>query len=145
MTQPRAPLGRAAVRPARSGPHHGVRALITGAGRGVPGPGIDPALIERFSGRGTILGMHNDTIAAPDLSWQEQALCAQTGSEFFFPEPGSSVREAKRICGLCEIRSACLEYALDHDERFGVWGGLSEKERLSLRRTQDQQQHQQQY
>lgn len=112
---------------------------------GAPGLGIDPALIERFSVRGTILGMHNDTIAAPDLSWQEQALCAQTGSEFFFPEPGSSVREAKRICGLCEIRSACLEYALDHDERFGVWGGLSEKERLSLRRTQDQQQHQQQY
>jgi WhiB family redox-sensing transcriptional regulator len=94
------------------------------------------ALIERFSVRGTIAGMHNDTIAAPDLSWQEGALCAQTGSDFFFPEPGSSVREAKRICGLCEMRSACLEYALNHDERFGVWGGLSEKERLSLRRTQ---------
>ncbi|MGC5566333.1 WhiB family transcriptional regulator [Streptomyces sp. FR-108] len=81
--------------------------------------------------------MHNDTVAAaPDLSWQEQALCAQTGSDFFFPEPGSSVREAKQICGMCEMRSACLEYALNHDERFGVWGGLSEKERLSLRRAQ---------
>lgn len=102
------------------------------------GRGIDLALIERFSGRGTIGGMLNDTFAAPDLSWQEEALCAQTGSEFFFPEPGSSVREAKRICELCEMRSACLEYALNHDERFGVWGGLSEKERLSLRRTQEQ-------
>lgn len=79
--------------------------------------------------------MLNDTITAPDLAWQQEALCAQTGADFFFPEPGSSVREAKRICGLCPTRSACLEFALTHDERFGVWGGLSEKERLVLRRT----------
>ncbi|MER6528691.1 WhiB family transcriptional regulator [Streptomyces sp. NPDC001508] len=92
-------------------------------------------MIERFSPDGTILVMHFDTITSPDLAWQEEALCAQTGADFFFPEPGSSVREAKRICGLCPIRSACLEFALDHDERFGVWGGMSEKERLELRRT----------
>jgi WhiB family redox-sensing transcriptional regulator len=97
--------------------------------------GVDPALIERFSPVGTILAMPFETITPPALAWQEQALCAQTGSDFFFPEPGSSVREAKRICGLCTIRSACLDYALDNDERFGVWGGLSEKERLQLRRT----------
>jgi WhiB family redox-sensing transcriptional regulator len=97
--------------------------------------GVDPALIERFSPDGTILAMHIDTITSPDLDWQQEALCAQTGADFFFPEPGSSVREAKRICGLCPIRSACLEYALDNDERFGVWGGLSEKERLEIRRT----------
>jgi WhiB family redox-sensing transcriptional regulator len=96
--------------------------------------GVDPALIERFSPPGTISAMHNDTITPADLAWQTQALCAQTGADFFFPEPGSSVREAKRICGMCEMRPACLEYALSHDERFGVWGGLSEKERLELRR-----------
>jgi len=72
--------------------------------------------------------------ATPVPSWQDEALCAQTGGDFFFPEPGSSVREAKSICGLCEIRTACLEYALANDERFGVWGGLSEKERNQLRR-----------
>jgi WhiB family redox-sensing transcriptional regulator len=91
-------------------------------------------LIERFSPRGTILHMHTDTMTPADSAWQEQALCAQTGADFFFPEPGSSVREAKRICGMCEMRSACLEYALNNDERFGVWGGLSEKERHQLRR-----------
>ncbi|MGA4838568.1 WhiB family transcriptional regulator [Streptomyces sp. G45] len=81
--------------------------------------------------------MHFDTtMTEPELAWQEQALCAQTGPDFFFPEPGSSVREAKRICRLCEMRSACLTYALDNDERFGVWGGLSEKERQNLRREQ---------
>jgi WhiB family redox-sensing transcriptional regulator len=92
-------------------------------------------LIERFSPHGTLLAMHIDTITSPDLDWQQEALCAQTGADFFFPEPGSSVREAKRICGMCPIRSVCLEYALDNDERFGVWGGLSEKERLELRRS----------
>ncbi|WP_351230887.1 WhiB family transcriptional regulator [Streptomyces sp. NPDC002133] len=75
------------------------------------------------------------TIAA-ELSWQESALCAQAGPEFFFPAPGSSTREAKLLCGACEGRVACLEYALAHDERFGVWGGLSEKERGRLRRGQ---------
>lgn len=95
---------------------------------------VDLVLIERFSVRGTISGMHTDTINPADLAWQAQALCAQTGADFFFPEPGSSVREAKRICGMCEMRSACLDYALANDERFGVWGGLSEKERLNLRR-----------
>ncbi|GGV04135.1 WhiB family transcriptional regulator [Streptomyces spectabilis] len=79
--------------------------------------------------------MHIDTtVTEAELAWQEQALCAQTGPDFFFPDPGSSVREAKRICRLCDMRSACLAYALDNDERFGVWGGLSEKERQSLRR-----------
>ncbi|MEI5519374.1 WhiB family transcriptional regulator [Streptomyces brasiliscabiei] len=84
-----------------------------------------------------MLCMHNDTITPIDRDWQERALCAQTGADFFFPEPGSSVREAKRICGMCEMRTACLDYALSHDERFGVWGGLSEKERLRLRRTEN--------
>ncbi|MFF9813298.1 WhiB family transcriptional regulator [Streptomyces sp. NPDC014006] len=79
--------------------------------------------------------MYIETIDMPDLAWQEEALCAQTGGDFFFPEPGSSVREAKQICALCPIRSACLDHALEHDERFGVWGGLSEKERQALRRT----------
>ncbi|KND44673.1 WhiB family transcriptional regulator [Streptomyces sp. SID5476] len=94
-------------------------------------------MIERFSARGTMLRMHYDTITPIDSAWQERALCAQTGADFFFPEPGSSVREAKRICGMCEMRTACLEYALSHDERFGVWGGLSEKERLRLRRAEN--------
>jgi len=68
------------------------------------------------------------------LSWQERALCAQTDPEAFFPEKGGSTREAKRICVGCEVKSECLEYALMHDERFGIWGGLSERERRRLKR-----------
>lgn len=68
------------------------------------------------------------------LSWQADALCAQTDPEAFFPEKGGSTREAKRICDGCEVRSECLDYALANDERFGIWGGLSERERRRLRR-----------
>jgi WhiB family redox-sensing transcriptional regulator len=68
------------------------------------------------------------------LGWQEEALCAQTDPEAFFPEKGGSTREAKRICVGCEVKTECLEYALMHDERFGIWGGLSERERRRLKR-----------
>jgi WhiB family transcriptional regulator, redox-sensing transcriptional regulator len=77
------------------------------------------------------------TFGTPDdeePDWQERALCAQTDPEAFFPEKGGSTREAKRICSGCEVRAECLEYALAHDERFGIWGGLSERERRRLRR-----------
>ena len=69
-----------------------------------------------------------------ELSWKERALCAQTDPEAFFPEKGGSTREAKRVCLSCDVRSECLEYALAHDERFGIWGGLSERERRRLKR-----------
>jgi len=68
------------------------------------------------------------------LSWQADALCAQTDPESFFPEKGGSTREAKKICSSCDVRGECLEYALSNDERFGIWGGLSERERRKLRR-----------
>jgi len=70
------------------------------------------------------------------LGWHEQALCAQTDPEAFFPEKGGSTREAKRVCGSCAVKMECLEYALSNDERFGIWGGLSERERRRLKRSQ---------
>jgi WhiB family transcriptional regulator, redox-sensing transcriptional regulator len=79
---------------------------------------------------GDLLGDEDEAL----LSWQERALCAQTDPESFFPEKGGSTREAKRICVGCEVRAECLEYALAHDERFGIWGGLSERERRRLKR-----------
>jgi WhiB family transcriptional regulator, redox-sensing transcriptional regulator len=68
------------------------------------------------------------------LGWQERALCAQTDPEAFFPEKGGSTREAKRVCLTCDVRGDCLEYALMNDERFGIWGGLSERERRKLKK-----------
>ncbi|WFP17389.1 WhiB family transcriptional regulator [Citricoccus muralis] len=69
-----------------------------------------------------------------ELAWQADALCAQTDPEAFFPEKGGSTRDAKKVCSACTVRSECLEYALANDERFGIWGGLSERERRRLRK-----------
>lgn len=69
------------------------------------------------------------------LGWQGEALCAQTDPEAFFPEKGGSTREAKAVCQSCHVRSECLDYALAHDERFGIWGGLSERERRKLKKS----------
>ncbi len=87
----------------------------------VPVPGPEP------------LVLFDDGLEA-ELRWQERALCAQTDPEAFFPEKGGSTREAKRVCTGCEVRNDCLEYALAHDERFGIWGGLSERERRRLKK-----------
>lgn len=68
------------------------------------------------------------------LPWAPYAKCLQADPEAFFPEKGGSTREAKRICARCDVREECLEYALATDERFGIWGGLSERERRRLKR-----------
>ena len=69
-----------------------------------------------------------------ELAWQTEALCAQTDPEAFFPEKGGSTRDAKRVCESCPVQAECLDYAMSKDEKFGIWGGLSERERRRLRR-----------
>jgi WhiB family redox-sensing transcriptional regulator len=69
-----------------------------------------------------------------DPLWKDRALCAETDPEAFFPEKGGSTREAKRVCSVCEVRAECLDSALANDERFGIWGGLSERERRRLKK-----------
>ena len=66
--------------------------------------------------------------------WQENANCLGVDPDLFFPERGASTREAKSVCRGCEVREDCLEYALAHGEKFGIWGGLSERERRRVRR-----------
>jgi len=79
-------------------------------------------------------GIRKEAGDGDPLSWQSDSLCAQTDPEAFFPEQGGSTRDAKKICSSCEVRTQCLEYALANDERFGIWGGLSERERRKLRK-----------
>ena len=66
--------------------------------------------------------------------WQERANCLGVDPDLFFPERGASTREAKGVCRGCEVKDECLEYALAHGEKFGIWGGLSERERRRVRR-----------
>jgi WhiB family redox-sensing transcriptional regulator len=65
--------------------------------------------------------------------WVVDALCAQTDPEQFFPEKGGSTRIAKEVCASCFVQAECLDYALTTNERFGIWGGLSEHERRALK------------
>jgi len=67
-------------------------------------------------------------------SWQLYANCLGVDPDLFFPERGASTKEAKAVCRACVVREDCLEYALDNSEKFGIWGGLSERERRRLRR-----------
>jgi WhiB family redox-sensing transcriptional regulator len=76
---------------------------------------------------------------SPDLpeterGWQERANCLGVDPDLFFPERGASTKEAKSVCNGCEVRMECLEYALRHGEKFGIWGGMSERERRRIRR-----------
>ena len=67
-------------------------------------------------------------------AWQRYANCLGGDPDLFFPERGGSTREAKEVCRGCVVREECLQYALDNSEKFGIWGGLSERERRRLRR-----------
>jgi WhiB family transcriptional regulator, redox-sensing transcriptional regulator len=73
-------------------------------------------------------------VEAEPPSWQRYANCLGVDPDLFFPERGGSTREAKEVCRGCVVRTECLQYALDNAEKFGIWGGLSERERRRLRR-----------
>jgi len=96
--------------------------------------GVFPTDAEREVERvAPVLPLFGEPVDDSLMGWQERALCAQTDPEAFFPEKGGSTREAKKVCTGCEVRAECLEYALENDERFGIWGGLSERERRRLK------------
>jgi WhiB family redox-sensing transcriptional regulator len=74
---------------------------------------------------------------SPERAWQRQANCLGVDPDLFFPERGMSTREAKEVCAACVVRQACLDYAIANGEKFGIWGGLSERERRTLRRARE--------
>jgi WhiB family transcriptional regulator, redox-sensing transcriptional regulator len=81
---------------------------------------------------GPLLRLLEDAAERPQ-AWQDLALCAEVDPEIFFPEKGGDVSAAKRVCFACEVRRDCLQYALDHAERWGIWGGVSERRRRLMR------------
>ena len=77
-------------------------------------------------------------ILSADRAWQDQANCLGVDLGVFFLKRNASTREAKEVCRGCVVRGECLEYALANGEKFGIWGGLSERERRRLRRQRAQ-------
>lgn len=70
--------------------------------------------------------------AGPATTWQDYAACLETDPEIFFPEKGGSTRDAKKVCAHCFVQESCLNYALGRNERYGIYGGKSERERRKL-------------
>ena len=74
------------------------------------------------------------------MDWRQQAACIDEDPELFFPvgTTGSALEQveaAKQVCRRCEVIDACLEWALATNQDAGVWGGTSEEERRTLRRS----------
>lgn len=75
-----------------------------------------------------------DLKVGTSLEWQEQARCKGRNSAVFYPQRGVPTASARALCKECPVKAECLSYALENDERFGIWGGLSERERRKLQR-----------
>jgi WhiB family redox-sensing transcriptional regulator len=70
----------------------------------------------------------------PDGAWVDQAVCASTDPEAFYPEVGASAAPAKRVCAHCPVTADCLAWALNTREPHGIWGGHTPTERRQLLR-----------
>jgi WhiB family redox-sensing transcriptional regulator len=71
-----------------------------------------------------------------DRAWMDQGACVGVDAEVFFPSRGENdkAEEARKYCWACPVRSQCLEYALANGEKFGMWGGMSERQRRQIRK-----------
>ena len=79
-------------------------------------------------------GWRRPVFVDEDTSWMASGNCLGVDPELFFPERGASTEDAKAVCRACVVREECLTYALEHCERHGIWGGLSERERRRIRK-----------
>jgi WhiB family redox-sensing transcriptional regulator len=78
-------------------------------------------------------------LGAADYRWRDHALCRDTDPELFFPvgttgKAMAQIDQAKQVCGECPVAIPCLEFALDTNQDSGIWGGLSEEDRRTIRR-----------
>lgn len=68
--------------------------------------------------------------------WVDEAICPTTDVEIFHPNKGGNTGPAKLVCASCPVIEACLEYAVRTDQRYGIWGGKSERQRREIKRAQ---------
>ncbi len=74
------------------------------------------------------------------MDWRQHALCREEDPDLFFPVgtggPAlAQAEDAKSVCRRCPVMQRCLRWAMESGQEYGVWGGTSEKDRQSLRRT----------
>lgn len=69
----------------------------------------------------------------PPGAWAESGACRDADPEIFFPGRGEDTTTAKAMCATCPVRANCLEHAIRVGEKFGIWGGMSERQRRRVR------------
>lgn len=99
-------------------------------------PVLAPVVSERSEGRQRAIqtAMQRLLAEAEATEWMRDGNCIGVDPDLFFPERGASTSQAKAVCRGCRVRPECLDYALATNEKFGIWGGLSERERRRIRR-----------
>lgn len=70
----------------------------------------------------------------PVPAWTEEAACARVDGELWYPDVGSNPNMAKRICQGCPSKVPCLQWALDNNETYGVWGATTAMERRRMKK-----------
>ena len=75
-----------------------------------------------------------ELLSVPD--WYKDGESQKHDQDLFFPDRGGSTVKAKAICNSCKVKKVCLEFAVERKERFGIWGGKSERERRAIRKEQ---------
>lgn len=88
--------------------------------------GKDPA--EVYFGTEALFG---EIVRPPP--WRELAACAGMDPALFFPERGANTEPAKQVCARCPVIEECADFAIEHRERYGIWGGMSERQRRQTR------------
>lgn len=69
-------------------------------------------------------------------AWRLDARCAEVSPEPWFPPKGDPAKDARAMCASCDVAAQCLQFALDNNEQYGIWGGTSPRQRAALRRGQ---------
>jgi WhiB family transcriptional regulator, redox-sensing transcriptional regulator len=87
-----------------------------------------------YGARSAELGAADRERHVDDRGWIDQASCRGADPDAFFVRGTVNVRGALRLCQGCPVQEPCLEYALEEEIDFGVWGGLTERQRRSLQR-----------
>jgi WhiB family transcriptional regulator, redox-sensing transcriptional regulator len=73
-----------------------------------------------------------NVVSTKQLVWRELGACRGLDPSMFYPDDDEVCDEAKSVCAGCHVRVACLEYALQHREKQGIWGGATERERRRI-------------
>lgn len=78
-------------------------------------------------------------LGAAEYGWRDEALCRDTDPELFFPvgttgKALAQINRAKEVCSECPVSAPCLDFALETNQDSGIWGGLSEEDRRTIRR-----------